>query len=81
MKKRPVLNLSLDLNTQEKLRFYADKKTNGNISQLIRELLEKYLFPKNETISVVLNVPTQLKGEDLQKWLNFKSQAIFKALQ
>jgi precorrin-2 methylase len=81
-KKNNIMSLSLDPDIQEKLRFHAKQKTNGNVSKLIREIAEKYLVIDDDVIPVILKVPIQLKGdkENLQKWFELKTQAIVKAL-
>jgi hypothetical protein len=81
-KKINIMSLSLDLETQEKLRLHAKQKTSGNVSKLIRELVDKYLVTEDNVIPVILKVPIALKGdqENLQKWLELKTQGIVKAL-
>lgn len=77
-----VLSLSLDPQTEEKLKLQAAQKTNGNVSKLVREMLNKYLVAEDDVIPVIIKIPIQLRGdqEGLQKWLDVKSQVIVKAL-
>jgi hypothetical protein len=81
-KKINIMSLSLDPETQEKLRFHAKQKTSGNVSKLIRDLVDKYLVSEDNVIPVILKVPMDMKGdqERLQKWLELKTQGIVKAL-
>jgi len=82
MKKNNIMSLSLDLDTQDKLRLHAKQKTNGNVSKLIREMVDKYLIVEDNVIPVILKIPIDLKGDhdNLQKWLEAKTQAVVKAL-
>jgi hypothetical protein len=82
MKKNNIMSLSLDLDTQDKLRLHAKQKTNGNVSKLIREMVDKYLITDDNVIPVILKIPIDLKGDhdNLQKWLETKTQAVVKAL-
>lgn len=81
-KKINIMSLSLEPEIQEKLRSHAKQKTSGNVSKLIRELVEKYLVTDDTVIPIILRVPVALKGdqENLQKWLNLKTQGIVNAL-
>ncbi len=81
-KKNNIMSLSLDPDTQEKLRLHAKQKTNGNVSKLIREMADKYLVVDDDVIPVILKIPIVLKGdqENLQKWLETRTQGIVKAL-
>ena len=76
------MSLSLDLDTQDKLKLHAKQKTNGNVSKLIREMVDKYLVVEDNVIPVILKVPIDLKGDrdNLQKWFEAKTQAVVKAL-
>ena len=76
------MSLSLDPETQDKLRLHAKQKTNGNVSKLIRDMVDKYLVPDDDIIPVILKIPINLKGdqENLQKWLETRTQAVVKAL-
>lgn len=81
-KKTNIMSLSLDPDTQDKLRSYAKQKTNGNVSKLIRDMVEKFLVPEDDIIPVILRVPIHLKGdaENLKTWLDTKMQAVHKVL-
>ena len=81
-KKTNIMSLSLDPETQDKLRLHAKQKTNGNVSKLIRDMVEKFLVLEDDVIPVILRIPIHLKGdqENLQKWVETRGQAIVKAL-
>ncbi len=81
-KKSHIMSLSLDPDTQEKLKLYARQKTNNNVSKLIRDLVDKYLVCEDDVIPVILKIPVDLKGDSdsLEKWLKARSSAIVKAL-
>ncbi len=81
-KKNNIMSLSLDPDTQDKLRLHAKQKTNGNVSKLIREMVEKFIVVEDDVIPVILRIPIDLKGdqENLQKWLGARMQAVVKAL-
>jgi hypothetical protein len=81
-KKNNIMSLSLDPDTQEKLRLSAKQKTNGNVSKLIRELVDKYLVQDDTVIPVVIKVPIEYKGDEerLKNWLDIKVSGIVKAL-
>ncbi len=81
-KKNNIMSLSLDPDTQDKLRLHAKQKTNGNVSKLIREMVEKFLVLEDDVIPVILRVPIHLKGdsENLKTWLDTRLNAVHKAL-
>lgn len=81
-KKKQNMSLSLELDVQEKLKLVAKTRTDGNVSKLIRELSEKYLFIEENVIPVVLKIPVELKGnrEALEEWMNTKILAIVNTL-
>lgn len=81
-KKSNIVSLSLDPDTQDKLRLHAKQKTNGNVSKLIRDIVEKFLVVEDDVIPVILRIPIHLKGdqENLTKWLETRVQAVIKAL-
>jgi hypothetical protein len=81
-KKNNIMSLSLDPDTQDKLRLHAKQKTNGNVSKLIREMVEKFLVLEDDVIPVILRIPIHLKGDsdNLKTWLETKMQAVHKVL-
>ena len=74
--------MSLDLKTHEKLVLHAKQKTSGNVSKLIRELVDKYLVIEDDVIPVILKIPMQYKGDadNLKQWLDVKVGGIVNAL-
>ena len=78
MKKVNVMSLSLDTETEDKLKLHAKQKTNGNVSKLIRDMIDKYLIVEDNVIPVILKIPIDLKGDhdNLKKWLETKTQAV-----
>lgn len=81
-KKLRVMSISLEPETQEILKNSA-KKLGGNVSSLIRNLVESYLsliVNEGEEIPVILKVPVYLKDdeENLRKWLASKTDTIIK---
>lgn len=81
-KKNNIMSLSLDPETQDKLRLHAKQKTNGNVSKLIRDMVDKYLVVEDDVIPVILRIPIALKGdqENLKSWLDAKVSAVIKVL-
>jgi hypothetical protein len=81
-KKNNIMSLSLDLDTQDKLRLHAKQKTNGNVSKLIRDMVDKFLVLEDDVIPVILRIPIHLKGdqENLKLWLETRVNAVVKAL-
>ncbi len=81
-KKSAVMSLSLDHDIQEKLSLHAKQRTNGNVSKLIREIIEKYLVIDDKVIPVMLKVPVHLKGDkdNLKQWFDARIPGIVSAL-
>lgn len=81
-KKNNIMSLSLDPDTQDKLRLHAKQKTNGNVSKLIRDMVDKFLVVEDDVIPVILRIPMHLKGdqENLKVWLDSRVEAVVKAL-
>lgn len=80
-----IMSLSLDPEMHELIKNSAKKLGHKNVSQLIRDLVSKYLdLLVNDTddIPVILRIPSHIKDnpEELRSWLHFKSDAITKAL-
>lgn len=76
------MSLSLDPDTQDKLRLHAKQKTNGNVSKLIRDMVDKFLVIEDDVIPVILRIPLHLKGdqENLKIWLDSRVTAVINAL-
>jgi hypothetical protein len=69
----------------EQIKSSAKKLGHKNVSQLIRDLVSKYLsllVNDSDDIPVILRIPGDLKEDPsaLRSWLNQKSEAIAKAL-
>lgn len=81
-KKAHVVSLSLNDETHERLRIIAQERTEGNVSKLMRDTIDRYLLYDEDIVPVILKIPANLKGkeEDLKQWLQAKSTAIVKAL-
>jgi len=81
-KKNNNMSLSLEPEVQEKLRLYAKQKTNGNVSKLIRDMVDKFVVLEDDVIPVILRIPIHLKGDQtsLKTWLDAKVSAVVKVL-
>lgn len=84
-KKTKIVSLSLDPEMHELIKNSSKKLGHKNVSQLVRDLVSKYLdlmVNDKDEIPVILHVPGNLKGnrDGLLEWLNRKSAAIAEAL-
>jgi metal-responsive CopG/Arc/MetJ family transcriptional regulator len=83
--KSKIMSLSLEPDMYELVKSSAKKMGHKNVSQMIRDLISKYLDllvnDKDET-AVIIRIPNSLKDnkQDLQDWLNIKAKAITDAL-
>lgn len=80
-----IMSLSLDPEMHDLIKNSAKKLGHKNASQLIRDLVSKYLdllVNDNEDIHVILKIPNELKENavELRSWLAQKSEAITNAL-
>lgn len=80
-----IMSLSLDPEMHELIKISAKKLGHKNVSQLIRDLISKYLdllVNDADDIPVILRIPGHLKDDpkSLREWLGQKSDAITKAL-
>jgi predicted DNA-binding protein len=80
-----IMSLSLDPEMHELIKNSAKKLGHKNVSQLIRDLVSKYLdllVNDAEDIPVILRVPNSIKDdpESLRAWLKVKMDAIANAL-
>ncbi len=82
MSKKKIMSLSIEPEKHQLLKAIADKKTDGNVSQLLCEMVDKYLVSDEDVTPVILKVPNALKAdkEGMKKWLDAKAAAILKAL-
>jgi Arc/MetJ-type ribon-helix-helix transcriptional regulator len=80
-----IVSLSLDPEMHEKIKSSARKLGHKNVSQVIRDLVSKYLgllVNDSDDIPVIIKIPAELKDkpDKLKAWLYQKSEAITKAL-
>ena len=80
-----IMSLSLDPDMPELIKNSAKKLGHKNVSQLIRDLISKYLdllVNDKDDIPVILRIPSNLKDnpDDLKAWLQIKVDAIAKAI-
>lgn len=80
-----IVSLSLDPEMHEKIKSSARKLGHKNVSQVIRDLVSKYLgllVNDSDDIPVIIKIPAELKDnpDKLKSWLYQKSEAITKAL-
>ena len=83
--KSKIVSLSLDPEIHETIKDAANKLGHKNVSQVIRDLVSKYLsLLVNDTddVSVILRIPGDLleRPEDHKAWLKAKSEAIADAI-
>lgn len=82
-KETKIVSLSLDPDMHELIKISAKKLGHKNVSQLIRDLVSRYLdlmTNERDEIPVIIRVPGELKGDELKDWLRRKSDAISDAL-
>ena len=83
MSRLKVISMSIDSEMHDMLKDATKKAGYSSTSALIRGLIDKYLglmVNDGDETPVILRVPADLKGEDLRKWLDIKSDAIVKAI-
>ena len=76
-KKSKTFNVYLEEEYQGMLKEYA-KASGISVSQLLRNLINKYLKVESGTKKVVLNIPKEVvvDSEELDKWLTTKKNAL-----
>lgn len=84
-KKVKIISLSLDPEMHDLIKDSAKKLGHKNVSQLIRDLVSKYiglLVNDTEETPVIVRVPNSLSEdkEKLRSWLRSKADAIAEAL-
>lgn len=82
MSRLKVISMSIDTDMHDLLKT-SSKKLGCSVSELVRNLVEKYLsllVHDADEVPVVLRVPTDLKGDELKQWLSVKVKAIGDAL-
>ncbi len=80
--KKKIVSFSVEPRKHSLLKTAADKKTDGNVSQLLCDMIDKYIVADGDVTPVILKVPNALKADRdaLQKWLESRSAAILEAL-
>lgn len=78
------VTVSVEKETHKKLKTASQLK-NCSISELLRKLITKHLdlvASDKDEITVLLKIPSNIteSKEELEKWLNCKTQTILKAL-
>lgn len=85
VKKTKIMSISADADFQNLLDVAAKKGGYSSRSQLLRELVDKYLYllvNDGDLIPVIFDVPAELRGDEagLKTWLNSRVEAIIKKL-
>lgn len=83
--KSKIVSLSLDPEMHETIKEAANKLGHKNVSQLIRDLVSKYLgllVNDSDEIPVIIRIPGSLvdRPEELRSWLKAKAEAIADAV-
>jgi predicted DNA-binding protein len=83
--KLKIMSLSLDSEMYERVKESSKKLGHKNVSQMIRDLISKYLdllVNDNDDIPIILKIPSNLKDNpnELRVWLNSKVEAVVKAI-
>jgi hypothetical protein len=76
-KKYKTFNVYLEEEYQAVLKEHA-KASDISVSQLLRNLINKYVRADSSTTKVVLNIPKEITkdSEELDKWLTMKKNAL-----
>lgn len=78
MSRLKVISMSIDSEMHDLLKTSA-KKLGCSVSELVRNLVDKYLgllVNDGDEVPVIIRVPAELKGEELNEWLTVKAHAI-----
>lgn len=83
--KLKIMSLSLEPEMHDLVKKSAKKMGHKNVSQMIRDLISKYLdllVNDNDETPVIIRIPNKLKEDkqELKKWLDIKAKAISEAL-
>lgn len=83
--KLKIMSLSLDSDMYELVKTSSKKLGHKNVSQMIRDLISKYLdllVNDNDEIPIILKIPSNLKNnpQELEAWLKVRTDAVVKAL-
>ena len=83
MSRLKVISMSIDADMHDLLKT-SSKKLGCSVSELVRNLVDKYLgllVNDGDEVPVILRVPADLKGEELRSWLTVKANAIVHAFE
>lgn len=83
MSRLKVISMSIDSEMHDLLKT-SSKKLGCSVSELVRNLVDKYLgllVNDGDEVPVILRVPADLKGEELRNWLTVKTKAIANAFE
>jgi len=83
--KTKIMSLSLDENMYNLIKDSSKKLGHKNVSQMIRELISKYLdllINDDDEIPVIIKIPSELveDKDELRSWLDSRIDAIVKSL-
>jgi hypothetical protein len=83
--KTKIMSLSLDENMYNLIKDSSKKLGHKNVSQMIRELISKYLdllINDHDEIPVIIKIPSELveDKDELRSWLDSRIDAIVKSL-
>lgn len=83
--KHEPMSLSISPEMKELLKNSAKKAGKKGVSDLLRELIEKYLplmVNEGEEIPIIIKVPAYLRedADQLRTWMNTKTNAIVNAI-
>jgi len=84
--KTKIVSLSIEPDMHEAIKAASKKLGHKNVSQVIRDLVSKYLgllVDDTDDIPVIIKVPAELleTPDELRSWLRAKSEAIADALR
>lgn len=83
--KNKIVSISLDSEMHDSIKKVATRLGHNNSSQVVRELISKYLWlisNDSDYVPVIIKIPSELLGkeDDLRDWLGLKAEAIADAL-
>jgi hypothetical protein len=83
--KTKIMSLSLDEDMYNLIKDSSKKLGHKNVSQMIRELISKYLdllINDQDEIPVIIKIPSELveDKDELRSWLDSRINAIIKSL-
>jgi Arc/MetJ-type ribon-helix-helix transcriptional regulator len=85
MSKAKIVSISLDPEMHEAIKSASNKLGHKNASQVVRDLISKYLgllVNEADDVPVIIRVPGDILGDEerLRAWLTSKAEAIADAL-